>query len=36
MINHVELRQIRGLIEIQEGIIDAENEKKEEKVRMIL
>lgn len=36
MINHVELRQIRELIRIQEGIIDAENEKKEEKVRMIL
>lgn len=36
MINHMEPRQIRELIGIQGGIIDAENEKKEEKVRMIL
>ena len=36
MINHMEPRQIRELNGIQEGIIDAENEKKEEKVRMIL
>ena len=28
MINHMEPRQIRELIGIQEGIIDAENEKK--------
>lgn len=36
MINHMEPRQIRELNGIREGVIDAENEKKEEKVRMIL
>ena len=29
MINHMKLRQIRELIGIHEGIIDAENEKKD-------
>ena len=33
MINHMEPRQIRELIGIQEGIIDAENEKKAVDVR---
>ncbi len=36
MINHMKLRQIWELNGIQEGVIDVENEKKEEKVRKIL